>query len=205
MKVYYKRKSSASQNIARQSTIDPSNYDYILEDSCSGSIPLYERPKGKQIKELLDSGLLKSVEVHSIDRLGRNTIDVLRTWDELTQNGITVICKNPNLRNFDSKGKPDAVSEMIIAILSIMAKFERQQIRERQAEGIAIAKLQGKYQGRKINSTESIGNFLNKPKSIQIRKLLEKGRTYHEIRKITNCSPSTIKKVKKLSQSESEF
>ncbi len=87
---------------------------------------------------------------------------------------------------------------MIISILSIMFEFERQQSKERQKEGIAIAKLKGKYQGRKINSTETIERFLQKPKSIQIKKLLDKGRTYHEIRKIVNCSPSTIKKVKSL-------
>lgn len=200
MKLFYSRVSSATQSNERQK-IKTKNFDYILEDTCSGSIPLYDRPKGKQIKELIEAGTIKLLEVHSIDRLGRNTIDVLNTWNELTEQGITIVCRNPNLRNFDTNGKADAVSEMIIAILSIMAKFERQQIRERQAEGIAIAKLKGKYHGRKINSTESTEKFLNKPKSILIRKLLDKGRTYHEIRKIVNCSPSTIKKVKTLSSS----
>lgn len=198
MKVFYSRVSSASQSNERQ-IIKTENFDYVLEDTCSGSIPLYDRPKGKQIKELVEAETLKLLEVHSIDRLGRSTIDVLNTWNELTRQGITVVCRNPNLRNFNTNGKPDAVSEMIIAILSIMAKFERQQIRERQAEGIAIAKLKGRYQGRKINSIESIDKFLMKPKSVQIKKLLDKGRTYHEIRKIVNCSPATIMKVKTLS------
>ena len=80
----------------------------------------------------------------------------------------------------------------------MLTDFERQQSKERQREVIDIAKLKGKYKGRKINSAETAERFLQKPKSVQIKKLLDKGRTYHEIRRIVNCSPSTIKKVKSL-------
>ena len=79
-----------------------------------------------------------------------------------------------------------------------MSEFRLRQIREAQAEGIAIAKLKGRYSGRKINTKETPQNFLDKPKSKKIIELIEKGRTYYEIRKILSCSPSTIKKVKRL-------
>jgi len=197
MKVYYSRVSTLDQNEERQ-LIDTKDFDNVFLDKCSGKIPFFDRPKGSQIKSLIDNGKLNHLEVHSIDRLGRNTIDVLKTWSDLTNLGITIICRNPNLRNFRSNGKPDQVSEMIISILSIMAKFERDQIKERQMEGIRIAKIKGKYRGRKIATTESKEKFLSKPKSKEILKLLKKGRSYYEIRKITMCSPSTIKKVKAL-------
>lgn len=198
MKAFYGRVSSIGQNEERQ-LLNTEEFDFVFIDKCSGAIPLFKRPKGKQIEELVTSGKLKQLEFHSIDRIGRNTVDVLKTWNYLTKKEITLICRNPNLRNFSPNGKPDKVSEMIISILSIMFSFEREQTRERQMEGIAIAKLKGKYKGRKVNTSESTEKFLQKPKSVQIKKLLDKGRTYHEIRKILNCSPSTIKKVKLLS------
>lgn len=197
MKVFYSRVSTVKQNEERQLS-DTDSFDKVFIDKCSGTIPLFERPKGQQIATLLDSGDLKTLEVHSIDRLGRSTVDVLKMWQLFTDKGITLICRNPMLRNFNDQGKPDQVSEMIVAILSTMAKFENELRKERQAEGIAIAKLEGKYKGRKVNTVESDEAFLNKDKSKQILKLLDKKRTYSEISKIAGCSSSTIRKTIKL-------
>ena len=138
MKVYYSRVSTEKQNSERQLQ-DLNGFDYVFTDTCSGSIEFFTRPKGFQIKELIDSGKLTHIEIHSIDRLGRSTIDVLKTWQELTELGIKVVCRNPNLTNFRSDGSQDEVSQMIISILSIMANFERKMILERQGEGIEIA------------------------------------------------------------------
>ena len=57
----------------------------MLTDNFTGNSDLYERPKGQQIKKLIDEGKLTHLEVHSIDRLGRNLISVLSTWRELTE------------------------------------------------------------------------------------------------------------------------
>ena len=138
MKVYYSRVSAEGQNSERQLQ-DLNGFDYVFTDTCSGSIEFFTRPKGSQIKELIDSGKLTHLEIHSIDRLGRSKIDVLKTWQELTELGIKVVCRNPNLTNFRSDGSQDEVSQMIISIFSIMANFERKMILERQGEGIEIA------------------------------------------------------------------
>lgn len=108
MKVFYSRVSTIEQNSERQ-TQDLDGFDYIFTDTCSGSINFFNRPKGKQIKELIERGILMHLEIHSIDRLGRNTLDVLKTWQELTEIGITVVCRNPNLTNFESDGTQDEV------------------------------------------------------------------------------------------------
>ena len=93
MKVLYTRIStSINQKVDRQ-IVDKDQYDYVLMDTCSGSIPLYERPKGSEIEKLISWGKLKELHVHSIDRLGRNTIDVLSTWKDLTEKDIRIICK----------------------------------------------------------------------------------------------------------------
>ena len=194
MKVLYSRVSTVDQNEDRQ-LLNSEGFDHLWVDKCSGTIPFFDRPKGQQVKTLLDNEQLTHLEVHSIDRLGRSTIDVLKMWEQLTKAGITLVCRNPLLRNFDDSGNPDQVSEMIVAILSTMAKFENDLRRERQTEGIALAKARGAYKGRKISTTESKERFLEKPKTKQIIKLLSKGRSFAEITKIAKCSSSTVSKV----------
>ena len=194
MKVLYIRSSTVQQNTERQSQ-DSEAFDYILEDKCSGLIPLWERPNGKQLKKLIDSGDLKELTVHSIDLLGRSTLDVLNVWKELTERGIVINCRNPHIRNFNERGEPDMFSELMISILSTMATFEKNMIKERQMEGIKIAKAKGVYVGRSVNTKESPEKFLDKPKNKKIVEYLSSGYTQNEISKILNCSFSTINKV----------
>jgi DNA invertase Pin-like site-specific DNA recombinase len=198
MKIFYSRISSEGQNDERQK-LNVNEFDYVLSDKCSGSIPLYERPKGSQIKKLIDDGKLKELHIHSIDRLGRNTIDVLTIWKELTQLNVRIICRNPNFQNINDEGKTDMFSELMISILSTMSDFERKMIKERQMEGIRIRKEKGLYKGRQIGSVVSPQRFLMKEKSKNILKDLENGYSMREITKMRNCSLSTINKVKKLS------
>ncbi len=196
MKILYIRTSTVQQSSDRQSQ-NTEEFDYILEDKCSGLIPLWERPKGKQLKKLIDSGTLKELTIHSIDRLGRSTLDVLFVWKELTEKGIVIICRNPHLRNFNERGEPDMFSELMISILSTMATFEKSMIKERQMEGIRIAKAKGVYTGRVINTKETPEKFLSKPKIKKIYEYLSSGYTQLEITKIMNCSYSTVNKVKR--------
>lgn len=200
MIVLYSRCSGVDQNISRQLT-NSKDYDYVLTDYCSGSIPLFERPQGSQLKKMIDNGTLKRMDVHSIDRLGRSTLDVLSVWTDLTQRGIVIECKNPNIRNIDENGNVDKFSELMLSILSTMSQFEKSLIRERQLEGIKIRKEKGLYGGRRIGTTDSTERFLKKKKSQDILNYLNKGTySYDEISKILSVSTTTVTKVKKLSQ-----
>jgi len=196
MKVLYTRVSTTEQNIDRQ-IIDKDNYDYVLIDTCSGSIPLFERPNGGQIEKLIKRGELNELHVHSIDRLGRNTIDVLSTWKDFTEKGIRIICKNPSIQNIDEDGKVDQFSSLLTGILSILSQYERDQIRERIMEGVRIRKEKGLYRGRRINTRDTPTQLLKKPKSKKILDYIDKGYTYDDISKIIPCSRTTIVKVKK--------
>ena len=201
MKVFYSRISSndGSQNDERQLQ-NLKEFDYVLSDKCSGTIPLWKRPKGSQIKKLITENKLKELHIHSIDRLGRSTIDVLSIWKELTEKGIRVVCRNPNFQNITDEGKTDMFSELMISILSTMSDFERKMIRERQMEGIRIRKEKGLYKGRQIGTTDSIEKFLNKPKSKDILRDLDNGYGIREISEMRDCSFSTIYKTKRLSE-----
>lgn len=196
MKVFYSRVSTVEQNDCRQLQ-GLSGFAYVLADKCSGLIPLFERPKGKQIKKLMDEGKLTELTIHSIDRLGRDTISVLEVWKTLTQKNIRIICRNPNFQNLNDDGSPNIFSDLMISILSVMSDFEKKMIKERQTEGIAKAKIEGKYQGRSINTKESLEAFLNKPKSQRIARDLKNNLTIREIVDNCDCSISTVMKVKK--------
>ena len=198
MIVLYTRVSTIEQNPDRQLQ-NPKQYDYILTDYCSGSIPLYERPKGSEVKKMIDKGTLKKLVIHDVTRIGRNTLDVLSIWTDLTKRGIVIECKNPTLRNINEDGTVDKFSELMLSILSTMSQFEKSLIRERQMEGIKIRKEKGLYSGRRIGTVDTKERFLSKPNNKQIIDYLKRDSySYHEIGKILGCSTTTITKVKKL-------
>jgi len=202
MRILYSRVSTIDQNPERQ--LQNKNYDYVFTDYCSGSIPLFERPKGKQIKKLLDEDKLQEIHIHSIDRLGRNTLDVLLVWEELTSKGIIIVCKNPNIMNISEDGKVDKFSELLMSILSMMSSFEKGLIRERQMEGIRIRKEKNLYMGRRVGTYDTPERLLKKDKSKRILEYLSKGTySYAEISKIIGCSPTTIVKVKRVAETVS--
>ncbi len=198
MKVLYSRVSTLGQNPERQLT-KSKEYDYVLTDYCSGSIPLFERPQGSQLKKLIDEGHKVSIHISSIDRLGRDLLSTIQVWDELTKKGIKIVCQNPNITNLTEDGKVDKFSELMMSILSITSSLEKSLIKERQMEGIRVRREKGLYSGRRIGTTETIDRFLLKKKNQQIIDYLKKGTySYQEIGKIVGCSTTTITKVKKV-------
>lgn len=200
MKVFYSRISSEGQSHLRQLKDTEKGFDYVLSDTITGVVNLWDRPRGKQIKELINQGKLKELHVHSIDRLGRSTLMVLSVWKELTELGVRVVCRNPNIQNLDENGKTDPFSQLLLELLSSMSSFEKSMIDSRRTEGIERTKKfhPERYSGRKIGTTETIDKFLSKPKSQMIIKDLENGYTHKEISFRCRCSFSTINKVQKL-------
>ena len=200
MKILYSRVSTISQNPGRQ-LINSKDYDYVLTDYCSGSIPLFERPQGSQLKKLIDGGNNVEIHISSIDRLGRDLLSTIQSWNWFTENNVIIECKNPILRNINEDGTVDKFSELMLSILSTMSQFEKSLIRERQMEGIKIRKEKGLYGGRRIGTTDTTERFLKKKRSQDILNYLNKGTySYDEISKILSVSTTTVTKVKKMSQ-----
>jgi DNA invertase Pin-like site-specific DNA recombinase len=85
--------------------------------------------------------------VHSIDRLARNAKDLLNIVEQLISKQVTIIFIKNNL-TFSADIK-DHMAKLQLTMLAAFAEFERELIRERQREGIAIAKINGKYSGRR--------------------------------------------------------
>ena len=190
MKAKYIRVSTKEQNIDRQTDFD--GLTYI--DECSGSISFKERPEAKK---LLNNKEITEVHVHSIDRLGRNTLDIMQTIQDFTSNGINVVSTKEGLQTLID-GKENPIAKMMIGILGTLAEFELSRIKERQAEGIAKAKERGGFKGRSIGSKESAEVFVNKASTQAILKHLRGKESVRRTALLSKTSEGTVKKVKKM-------
>lgn len=196
MNVLYTRISTLEQNSGRQ-TLDADNYDLLVEDKCSGAIPFFEREGGRKIERFLKNGEIKQLSVHQIDRLGRSLIDILNTIKAFTEKRVNIYFVKQGLRTLNDDGTVNDISKMVISILGVVAEMERKMIRERQLEGISIAKAKGVYKGRKKGTKENISDFLNKPKNKEALELMSKNLKNKQIAKLTGLHPNTITKIKK--------
>jgi len=195
MKVLYVRVSSIDQNTDRQK-IKESEYDYLIEDRCSGAIPFFQR--GNDIVKLINKKAITSLHVLSIDRLGRDLKDILNTIEFFTARRIPIHFISQGLITLDSQGNENTVCTLMIGILASVAQMERSQIRERQLEGIRIAKMKGDvFMGRKPGTKEDTLSFLNKPKNKQALDYIKKGYPLNEISAIVKIHANTLTKIKK--------
>lgn len=190
MIVKYIRVSTTEQNTDRQENFDGKVYI----DKISGSIPFAERP---QAKKLLSNKDITEVQVHSIDRLGRSTVDIMQTIQHFTSKRINVVSKKEGL-NTIIDGKENPIAKMMIGILSTLAEFELSRGKERKAEGIAERKKRGLYMGRAKGTSESLDTFINKASTQAILKHLKQKESIKRTALLSKTSEGTVKKVKKL-------
>lgn len=149
-RVGYIRVSSSDQSPERQieALNNSGKIARLFEDKISGR-SRQERPGLTECIAYLRDG--DELIVASIDRLARSLVDLRDLVDEITNKGVTVRFLHENL-SFTHSGE-DARSNLILSILGSFAEFERAIILERQAEGIALAKKEGRYPGRKKSLT----------------------------------------------------
>lgn len=151
MDIYgYVRVSSADQNEARQIHAlrkVVAHENNIFMDKQSGKD--FERPNYKKLVKKLRAGDL--LYIHSIDRLGRNYEEIQRQWHILTKEICIDICVL-DMPLLDTRTGKDLmgtfIADLVLQILSFVAQSERENIRKRQAEGIAAAKANGVKFGR---------------------------------------------------------
>jgi DNA invertase Pin-like site-specific DNA recombinase len=139
-RVGYVRISSAGQNFERQ--LDGVELDKRFIDEASGKDT--KRPQLQAALDYLRDGDV--LAVHSMDRLARNLDDLRKIVMDLTVRGVTVEFEKERLT---FTGEDNAMSKLLLSVMGAFAEFERSLIRERQREGIALAKKAGVYKGRK--------------------------------------------------------
>ena len=139
-RIGYIRVSTFEQNTARQ--LDNIPLDRVFTDKASGKDT--HRPELDSLLQFVREG--DTIVVHSMDRLARNLDDLRRIVRDVTGRGIKIQFIKENLI---FTGDDSPMSTLLLSVMGAVAEFERALIRERQLEGIALAKQRGAYKGRK--------------------------------------------------------
>lgn len=144
-RIGYKRVSTVDQNTERQ--LEGIQLDKVFEDKLSGKD--VNRPQLQAMIEFVRAG--DHVFIHSLDRLGRNLRDLQGIVNGLTSKGVVIEFMKERM---SFSGDDSSISKLLLSIMGSFAEFELNLMLERQREGIAIAKREGKYKGRKKSLNE---------------------------------------------------
>lgn len=194
MKARYIRVSTIQQNTDRQDARAHKD-EKLFTDRLSGSIPFRERPAGRELMDAVKRKEITHVSFSSLDRAGRNTIDIQNTLNWFTEQGVTIQVDNlGGLQSLLPDEKPNPMFKMITDVLANISQMERNSILERQAEGVAIAKAKGAYKGRAKGTTLDDAELLQKHKAVV--KELKAGTSIRKTAKICDVSQSTVQRVK---------
>ena len=139
-RIGYVRVSSIEQNTDRQ--LEGLELARTFTDKASGKDT--QRPQLEELLKFVRDG--DTVVVHSMDRLARNLDDLRRLVADLTKRGVKIQFVKESL-TFTGEDSP--MSTLLLSVMGAFAEFERALIRERQREGVALAKQRGAYKGRK--------------------------------------------------------
>ena len=174
-RVGYIRVSSVDQNTVRQ--LEGIRLDRVFTDKASGKDT--KRPQLEAMLEFVREGDL--VVCHSMDRLARNIDDLRKLVVGLTKRNIRVEFVKESL-TFTGEDSPMAT--LLLNVMGSFAQFERELIKERQREGIAIAKKKGVYKGRKPSLTPE--------QATELRKRVANGEKKAGIARDFNISKETL-------------
>ncbi len=156
----------------------------LADNGKSGTIPLFERPQGSQLKELIDAGEVEHVIAMKIDRMFRDTIDALTTVDYLTSKGVALhFCDMGGATLVTST----AMGRFMFTNLAAIAEFESRVISERTTAALAVKKANGEPLGRRRE--------INDEMIQQIKKLRFDDLTHQEIADSLGISQASVSKI----------
>ena len=179
-KIYgYARVSSKDQNLERQiEELKQYNKDIIMfTDKASGKD--FDRKEYEILKRVAGDG--DTIVVKEMDRFGRNKKMIKEELEYYASKNVRVVILDiptttMDISNMDegiAKEMLKMINNVLIEVLSTMAESERKKIRDRQAEGIAIAKKEGKYKGRKKIEVDNFEDVYNKLQTGEIQTKVE--------------------------------
>ena len=141
----YVRVSTVEQNEERQiEALKKHNIDKWFIEKVSGKNT--NRPELQKLLEYMREG--DTVYIHDFSRLARNTVDLLKLVETIQNKGVTLISNKEAVNTSTPNGK------LMLTMIGAIAEFERENLLERQREGIAIAKRDGKYRGRQVKEID---------------------------------------------------
>lgn len=180
MKIGYVRVSTEQQNTARQeSLMNALGVEKVFIDKQSGKDR--NRPELQNLMEYIREG--DTVVVESISRMARSVVDLLNIVDELKNKKVEFVSQKENIDTSTPQGK------FMLTVFAALAELERENILQRQREGIEIAKSQGKYKGRKPIEVD-MERFAEVYNDVLIKKCTNK-----YAMKVLNLKPNTYYKA----------
>jgi len=198
---FYSRTSTVLQNSARQIETFKNQEGFdsskLFMERIQGNVPFMERPEAvKMFDTITNQSERCTVVVDSIDRLGRNLIDILNTIDLFTKNHINLKSIKEGFTTLLDNGDVNPMGQLVISCMGSISELNRNQIKQKSLEGIRVAQALGKYQGRKIGATQTDEKLLQRHQTIV--KKIQKGVSVRDISAICGASSATIIKVKKV-------
>ena len=178
--VGYTRVGTFDQNDARQ--LEGVSVDRVFTDKASGKD--VNRPQLALLLSFVREG--DTVVCHSMDRLGRNLDDLRKMVLDLTARGVHVRFVKESL-TFTGEDSP--MANLLLSVMGAFAQFERELIRERQREGIELAKRAGVYRGRK--------HSLTLERAAELRSRLNQGESKSFVSSRVRCGPHNSLSLRK--------
>ena len=201
--VIYSRVSTQGQDFNRQidelrayAVSQSWTVDAIFAEKISGAKKNDERLELSRMMDYIGAHQVDKVLIWELSRLGRNTIEVLKTIELFNKARVSLFIKNYNIETLDADGKPNVMAQFLITILAEIARMERSTIKERMDSGYKQFRSLGGKVGRKEGYTKSSDMYRNEYSDI-IR-LLKKGLSLRNVAKLTNHSLNTVSKCKRL-------
>jgi len=201
--VIYSRVSTQIQDYKRQ-TEELKDYSHKMgyevvktfEEKISGGKNNEDRPKLMEMINFIKENKIDKVLCWELSRIGRNTIEVLKTIKLLNDNCISLFIKNYNIETLDDKCNVNPLSQFMIQVLTSVSEMEKTTIRQRVKSGYENFRKNGGKVGRKEGFKKDNEQILQEHKDIV--KLLKQDYSVRKIMKLTDKSSGTIQKVKKL-------
>lgn len=187
-KIGYARVSTREQNLDRQiEALQNIKVDKLFCDKISGATT--KRPElQKMLNYIRDDDV---VVVTELDRLGRNNNDLTKIMGSIKAKGATLdILSFPSLRGIEDPNLRQLMNNLILELYKYQAESERKRIKERQRQGIDIAKAEGRYHGRKPKFNK------DSPQLKHAFKLYQSGMTDTAVSKLTGINRITFKRYR---------
>ena len=196
MKFGYARVSSKDQNLARQiEALTNAGCKRIFQEKQSGK-NIQDRPELNKLLGIIHEEDI--VVVLSLDRLSRNSADIKILLSQIERKGATFdILDLPSFSGVEDLNLRRLLNNLVIDLMSYTAEHERAKIRERQAEGIKLAKERGAFIGKQLEYGPNSANPQKRAIYHAIVKSLQLGESISYIARMNNVSRSTVYRIKR--------
>ena len=168
----------------------------VFSEKVSGVKKNEERQELSKMLDYINNNQVDKVLVWELSRLGRNTLEVLKSIDVLNSMGVSLFIKNYGIETLDAEGKPNVMAQFLVTILAEVARMERSTIKERMNSGYKKYRADGGKVGRKNGYKKN--NDMLREEYADVFRLLKKGLSLRNIAKLTNHSINTVMKCKSI-------